>query len=323
IASQWVWVVGSYFAVPYRPRLRIVRAQVPEFVGFGRYMLRSSFASSLVTNLDNMVVSRLLGPVALGLYQVSYRLAHLSVSDLTVAVSSVSLPALAKMQDEPARMKQGFLRALDATASIAIGFAAGLVLLGADFVRLALGPAWASAVPALSLLAIAGVVRTIDQSGRPVLIAAGKPRPNFWLDVTGLAVLGVLLLPFTQAYGVVGAASAVVIAYASVYPMWWRGMRSVLGLRMPEFLARLLPSLAGAAGMALAVAPARYLLGPPGVLGFLGLMALGGLAYLGVHLVFWRRHGSGLWDALHLMRRAVAPARARPLADAPVKEAGP
>ena len=66
----------------------------------------------LAWNSDNILLGRVWGADALGLYGRAYQLATLPVQQLTGAVSGVAFTAFSRIQDDPDRLARSFLRGL-------------------------------------------------------------------------------------------------------------------------------------------------------------------------------------------------------------------
>ncbi len=60
-----------------------------------------------MNNVDNLLVGRFLGSVALGLYSVAYNTMFLPVSRISQPLQQVLFSAFAKIQREPRRLARG------------------------------------------------------------------------------------------------------------------------------------------------------------------------------------------------------------------------
>jgi len=61
-------------------------------------------------NVDYVVVGRVLGPVALGLYLMAFNLSSWPVNVFSFAVRRVSLAGFSRLQSDHARLKSAFAR---------------------------------------------------------------------------------------------------------------------------------------------------------------------------------------------------------------------
>jgi O-antigen/teichoic acid export membrane protein len=93
LAASLVRLVLSYVLHPHRPRMRIDREGFQELFGFGKWVLTSGILVFLVTQGDDILVGKLLGVTALGLYQMAYTLSNLPATEVTHMISKVTFPA--------------------------------------------------------------------------------------------------------------------------------------------------------------------------------------------------------------------------------------
>jgi len=202
----------SYALHPYRPRIRFERDRFQDLFGFGIWISGSTILIFLITQGDDIFVGKMIGVAALGLYQMAYLVSNLPVTEITDVISRVTFPAYAKLQSDLTRLRGAYLRVLQVTAYISIPFAAGIFVLGADFTRIFLGHKWIPMVPAVQVLALAGLVSSITATTRPVFHGVGKPKIDTVWQVVRLVLLAAVLYPLSMRWGIAGAAIAVLVS---------------------------------------------------------------------------------------------------------------
>ena len=104
-------------------------------------------------NVDKVLLGRFWGAEVLGLYGRAYQLSNLPTESLHSAMGSVMFAALARVQNDPQRLRNYFVKgyAVFLAAVMPVTLACGLF--AADIVRVLLGPQWNAAVPIFQLLA--------------------------------------------------------------------------------------------------------------------------------------------------------------------------
>lgn len=257
-------------------------------IGFSVPALRESFRSGgmftvskifnwAAGNVDTIVVGRLLGAAALGLYSRPRTLMHTINQAIGTGTARVLFSTFAKMQTDIPRMREAFHRALS-SALVAAAFASAFMILFADLiVRVLLGPQWLSAVPILQALFAAFVTRSgyIVAEGVPLALGLGRASAyrqaaQFFLVITG-AWAG-------SRFGVVGAAVGIAIAYWLFYLLCLVLVQQLLAVgywRLLKTHLKLLPLVAAPVLVTLA---ARHFLQPGGSIPIeVGLAALYGL----------------------------------------------
>ncbi|MEV8509129.1 lipopolysaccharide biosynthesis protein [Actinoplanes sp. NPDC051475] len=245
-------------------------------------------------NVDYIVVGRLLGPEALGLYLLAFNLSSWPVSILSVAVARVSVPAFARLQHDPGALKAAFCRSLTLIMAPTTLVGVLLAVYALPTTRFVYGPGWAAAAGALSFLALLGGLRVAMQLAADVLTAAGKARLTLLIHGGWI----VALLPALTVGALHGGIRGVGLAHFLV----------ALGVGVPLHLAALVtlgirpldvlrsarrPVAAGAAAVAVALGVHRLVDGDLATLvvgGLAGAAAFGIVAWPLIRLVRAPRH---------------------------------
>ena len=209
LAANLTRLFMSYLLHPYRPRLRFQKEKFQELIGFGKWVLASSLMVFLVTQGDDIFVGKLLGVTALGLYQIAYTLSNLPATEITHVISQVTFPAYSKLQDEPLKLREAYLRVLQLTTFLSIPVTVGIIVLAPQFIPLVLGEKWLPAIPAVQVLALAGLLRSIAASSGYLFYALGKVKIDTMLQALRLTVLAFLIYPLAIRFQLLGAAIAV------------------------------------------------------------------------------------------------------------------
>lgn len=105
-----------------------------------------------------------------------------------------------------------------------------MVIFAEEIVRVFLGTQWMDAVPALRILAIAGLIRSVVAIGGRVFQAAGHPRYDFWMNLARLIVLAITIYPFVDRWGIEGASYAVLLSISAVLPLYFWFIHRITGV---------------------------------------------------------------------------------------------
>ncbi|MEV6596524.1 lipopolysaccharide biosynthesis protein [Actinoplanes sp. NPDC051346] len=224
-------------------------------------------------NVDYIVVGRMLGPEALGLYLLAFNLSSWPVSILSVAVARVSVPAFARLQHDPGALRAAFCRSLTLIMAPTTLVGALLAVYALPATRFVYGPGWAAAAGALSFLAILGGLRVAMQLAADVLTAAGKARLTLLIQGGWILALLPALTVGALHGGIRGAGVAhVLVALGVAVPLHLAAL-ATLGIRPLDVLrSARRPAVAGVAAVAVALGAHRL------VDGDLATLLVGGLA---------------------------------------------
>ncbi len=214
VAGNLVRCIMSYVIESYRPRFRFDRAQARELFGFGRWILGSSILVFLTTQGDDIFVGKLLGATMLGFYQMAYRISNLPATEISHVISQVSFPAYSKLQSNLPKLREAYLKILQLTTFISFPIAGLIFILAPEFTQIFLGDKWMPMVPAIQVLALAGLTRSLAATTGPIFQAIGKPKIETKWQVIRLSVLVILIYPFTIRYGILGSS---IVVFLSIF----------------------------------------------------------------------------------------------------------
>jgi O-antigen/teichoic acid export membrane protein len=93
-------------------------------------------------NADNLLVGWRFGAPALGFYKKAYDLFSISASQLVSSISVVAVAALSRVRDDSARLRQHLLASMAVMTFVGMWIAGCMTLIGADLIRVLLGPEW-------------------------------------------------------------------------------------------------------------------------------------------------------------------------------------
>ena len=202
----------SYILHSYRPRIRFDKDKFRDLFGFGIWITGSTILIFLVTQGDDIFVGKMLGVTALGFYQMAYLLSNLPSTEIADVISRVTFPVYSRLQDDLTKLREAYLKVLQVTAYISIPLAGGIFILSYEFTQIFLGEKWLPMVPAIQILALAGLIGSISATTRPIFHGIGKPKVDTTWQITRLFVLVAVIYPLIIRWGISGAAIAVLIS---------------------------------------------------------------------------------------------------------------
>ena len=269
-----------------RPRLSTLSSILTD----SRRLLLARSAWWFQNNVDLMIVGRVLGEGALGVYNLASSVASLPLEKIIVLVNQVSAPFLAATQSDRRAMRHLILVLSGVLSVVVFPVAAGLALVAESFVLALLGGKWTAVVFPLQILAALAALRCIVAVLAPVIVVTGGMRLGMYVSLVE-AVLMSAVLYIGSGFGVAGVALAWLLSYPFFrIPFYWWAFRK-LGITPAQYVTALWPALRATAVMAVAVVVTEPIY-PPGssVLVHLILqVAIGAATYTVVSLLQRRR----------------------------------
>jgi len=283
VATTLVWMLS-----PWRPHWVFSKESLRSLGSFGVKALFSRLLTYVNFTADNLLIGKFIGSQGLGVYTVAYNVMWLPMSRISVPLSSVFYSAFARLQNDPRRMGEIWLRVNRMTAALLAPVFLGLAVVAPDLVPVVFGERWRAAIPVLQLLSLGGIAQALQVFNGQVYQAQGRPGLllRFMVFSTGVTFGGFAI---GLHWGVVGVAASFAIARSIVLAANTTLMCRTVELPLMRTVVGYLEIVALAAVMGALVLGARHALLATG----LGdgprlavLVVIGASTYLG--LLAWR-----------------------------------
>ena len=215
IAVPACLTIGAWIATKWVPGLPRRDSGISSMLRFGGTVSLNGLVVYAAYNLEKVLLGRYFGADALGLYGRAYQLAHMPTQALNTALGGVTFAALARLQREPARFKNYFLKGYSLIVSITLPTTIFCAVLADDIILVVLGPKWQEAATIFRLLA-------------PTILVFGIINPLGWLlQSIGLqerslkiALVIAPLVGFAYLIGIPFGPNGVALAYSAAMMLW-------------------------------------------------------------------------------------------------------
>lgn len=292
MVNSIVGAAGVLLAVAWLPGPPRRRSGIRSMLHFGGLATCNSFVVFLAWNAEKLLLGRVWGADALGLYGRAFQLVTLPVEQLNTAVTGVALPALSWLQHDAKRLARSFLRGFSLLISSTIPITITCALFAEEIVRIVLGPKWMEATPIFRLLAPVALVFAVANPLSWLVMSTGRMGRALSISTatTPLVIVGIVLGlshgPTGVALGYSLAMTLLVIPIAA----WSKHGTGITwadlwGAAKPPFLSGL---LAGAAGLLVKLTLGGRL--PPMLYLMVGLGLVLGIYAWGLLIVMRQKH---------------------------------
>jgi lipopolysaccharide exporter len=221
LAQQLLSGLGAYALVRHAVRPLLGWHHYAALVGYGSRVSVISFLEFINSNLDTLLIGRLLGPVALGLYNRAYLLLQLPMYFLTNSVARVAFPAFSRVQANVPQLRSLYLRSTTLVGTLVLPLCVGVAVAAPEMVRVLLGPKWAASVPVLQVLCVAIPLNMTTMFAGIVADARANLHRKVLLNVQAIVLL-VSLFWLLHGYGILGIAVAVGLSEAGRAVLYMR-----------------------------------------------------------------------------------------------------
>ena len=312
IAGNLAETLVSYYMHGYRPRFSF--AAFAELLSFSLWLFVRNLAVYLRAKADQLVVGRIAGGEALGVYYIAVQLARSFTMEMAVPVGRALLPGYAKIQGDQSRLKFAFPMVLGGLSFFLFPLMFGLASVSDVLIPLLLGDQWRESSQFFSVLVFAFGASALTTAAGPMLIAMGKVKPTAVIRVVQLVLLASVLFPlvYYSDVGLLGIALIVTGIEWLTLPVFLTVACKVSGLRYLYWLGVMIrPALAAAGFFFVLLLLERAGIASPYWMVFSKVM-IGVLSYAALVLFLWYLWGrpSGVEQLLiDFLRRRLSAGR--------------
>lgn len=226
--STFSEVVTSYLLTERNFSKPVRIKDIKKLFSFGKWITAGGLVIYLTTQIDNLIIGKVLGTTALGLYDISFRLSNLAFTQITDVIAKVMLPIYAKISNDKKRVNAIFIQNVVATSVPAFFMSAIFFLFPAQVLQILFGSQWTSAAVILQILSLYGFLRAAIGPIGPLLMAGGKPKILTRINLINFVAILVLIFPLLKIYGINGVAIAMLLGLLITLPFYFYEGRKYL-----------------------------------------------------------------------------------------------
>lgn len=249
---------------------------------FGGTVVLAHIFWTIQSQSDIFIGSRSLTPYELGLYAEALFLTTIFTAKFVPPLNEVAFPAYARMQDDPAAVGRGFLKAVRLIMLIACPLYLGMAVTAHELVHVVLGEKWLPMAPIVAVLALVMPLMALQILFAPANNALGRPQISARVTMMGAIIMSLSFTIGVQ-FGIMGLAYAWVGGFPLLTLITFLLSKNHLNLTASGLVRAFWPALPSAVIMAGMVYLAGHYLPAMPVYARLAIMlTLGVATYLGL-----------------------------------------
>lgn len=228
----------------HRPAFVFNIHEVKAFLGFGVYQMAEKTINYFNTQVDTLLIGKLLGTEILGIYSVAKQLIMRPAQVINPIVTKVTFPLMAKLQDDQEKLKNIYLKTLYYLSTVNFPIYALIIIFAPELVTLLMGNQWTAAIPIIQILSLYGAIRSTGNPVGSLLLAKGKVKLGFYWNLGLFFYIPISI--YAGSYGgIVGISwSLVFLALSLVIPNWYFLVKPLCDVGFMEYHKTiLLPAL--------------------------------------------------------------------------------
>lgn len=188
LAQSATTLLGAFWKRPHALRPLFHYAGASAMFNVGATVFVTNLVNWLITNLDRVLVGRLLNAHAVGLYTAGSNLSNMPSQLLLSSLQPAFLAAGARMQDDLAQLRTAYLQILSTIWALIAPALTVMAVMAPEVVRLLYGPEWTGTGHVLALLFIAVPLQLTWCMTTPVLWNNHRKHYEFMAQLPVLAL---------------------------------------------------------------------------------------------------------------------------------------
>lgn len=228
----------------HRPKFIFKYVEVKSFLTFGLYQIGQNSIIYLNSQVDIILIGKLLGPEVLGLYSLTKQLVMRPAQLINPIITNVTFPVMSKVQDDTVKLKSIYLKIINYISSMNFPLYMLIIILAEPIVLLVLGKKWGDAIIIFQILGTYAMLRSTTSPAGSLLLSKGRADIGFWWSLSELFIL-LIIIYYSSSYGIIGITIGILI-FQILYllPNWYFIINKMCKASFSEyFIAQFKPFL--------------------------------------------------------------------------------
>ncbi|WP_026452700.1 lipopolysaccharide biosynthesis protein [Aequorivita capsosiphonis] len=201
LISNLLKLILLWIYVDWRPIKRLIFYPIKNMYKFSLNIMFSSLLDTLTSNLHVIIIGKFYSKAQLGFYSQAYALQSVPANALVSVIRSVSFPAMSKIQNDDASLKDYFSEIQAFAFYIIFPIFIIASTLGKDLIPIVLGNKWLDSIEYFELLCYIGAFLPLYNLGMNILLVKGKSRKYLATNIVKRVVTITFVLA-TISYGI-------------------------------------------------------------------------------------------------------------------------
>ena len=214
-----------------------------ELFDFGFFMFLTSLTSTLVNNVQGLLIGRFYNAAQMGYYSKAHRTEMLASTSISQVISQVSYPLYAELQDNKSMLTNTIKKLTLSVSFLTFPMMLLLTLLAEPIFILLYSAKWLSAVPYFQILCIAGLAICLQSVNSQAIAAIGKSKAMFIWSFIKQSIGLIFMLVGLYLYGIKGLLVGMVMKSWLIYIINASLVSNYIGYKLWRQLLDILPVL--------------------------------------------------------------------------------
>ncbi len=248
-----------YARCGWRPAFRTDRAALEAVLRFGSGTVLLKMLMFVSTQSPRVFIGLTLGPAAVGLFALAWRLYETVQRMLVTPMTSIAMATAARTQEDLAFLRTMLASAARASSLVAYPAFIGIALAAPVAIPLMFGPKWQDAVIPAQILSLMGIRGAISGFNSGILRGLGRTDLQIRVSVA-TAAYTLCVIPLVAGFGVIAVSVALLLRSLLLWPIGAGYIKRVIGLPVSYQLRMSAAAAMACVPMAIVLLPMPLLL---------------------------------------------------------------
>jgi len=232
IIATILFLNSKVFEIKFRLKINDIKP----FFKVGGYQMGSSVIGFFSSDIDILIIGKMLGPKYLGLYSLSRQLVLKGFSILAPIISSVFSPLFSSIQNDKLKLRKIYLKVTSLIGVLTMPIFLAISMFSEEILYITYGPEYVTGNYVLSYLAIYYFIICITTHVGSLQIATGKTNIGFKWSIINL-ILTPLVIYFASLISIeIVAFSRVILIITMLVLLWYIQLKPMIDISLKEFI---------------------------------------------------------------------------------------
>jgi PST family polysaccharide transporter len=217
-----IWLLANRYQTVWTPPQRITLGAWNNIAKYGRNIIGIEILNRLRGNIDYLIVGKVLGFDALGMYYFAFNAGSGITMNFVNAFIWALFPHLCGVREDRHKLQQEFFRNLKRTTVLITLIVLAQVCLAPFYVPIIAGAKWTPAIPILVLICLSVIPNSWKMASAILLSVEGKPQITLYFDII-YTIVFTLCIVASVSFGTYWVAASVLachLSLGSIFAFW-------------------------------------------------------------------------------------------------------
>lgn len=239
----------SFIFEPVRLKIIIKNNNILSMLSFAFSIVGLRFVYYFRRSFDKIIAGKFLSNLDFGYYSFAFKLTKNVQNIFHSILTTISLPLLAKNQNDPKKINNTYLNLLKYSSVFSIPLFSAGIILGEEIFHVIFATKWFPMIEVFKVACVVQIVRLINSPNEDMFIAIGKPHLSLIMNIFTTLILGCSFLAAVKWNGMQGLMLIWIIVYPIIIFGWTAFVIHYRNIKLSIYFKNLRASLLSTTAM--------------------------------------------------------------------------